>query len=408
MNENCDCRIQCNVYQRARGRFFWQVVDSATGQVVREAPKWIDNLILNDGMERVATNYWTTCFTYGSCGTGTTSDSTDSGVITASQASTTVTASSNIFLATDANNGGVMIKWDTGEEARVTGYTSATQVTVTPAQSVSAGQFTIWRTNQVGLVSETKRSNTYLTGSPSCGTTRVGGVLTHRRTYDFTAEVGTVNYSEVGVAWASSGSSTHFSRVLLLSPVPVGSGQQLRLVYELILTLSPTSPNDVNTNLITNWPWGAVPNSYYNEQLQYIGMSSVSSTTGASTYADAGQYTNEPSASSYNTFMSSTATALSTFAATPVDRRPGAIVKKAYSLAAYTSFNFYRDRYVQFNAGEGNSASIRCIGHGSEAGGFNATYTDYGYLMLFDNNQEKPSTHTLSLTWRYRWSRVLA
>jgi hypothetical protein len=231
-------------------------------------------------------------------------------------------------------------------------------------------------------------------------------VLTHRRTYDFTVEGGIVNYTEVGVAWASSGSSTHFSRVLLPLPVPVGSGQQLRLVYELILTLSPTSPNDVNTNLITNWPWGAVPNSYYNEQLQWVGMSSVNN-LGAQAYLDAGEYINEVS-SVYNVFMSSTSTALSTFGSTPVSRSACGIIKKAHSLAAYTSFNFYRDKIITFNAGEGNSASIRCIGIGSEASGFNGTYNNYGYLMLFDNNQEKPSTHTLSLTWRYTWSRVLA
>jgi hypothetical protein len=397
--------ILTTIRQHAAGRFFWQIVDAVTGQVVRESPRWIPNLILNDGMERVAANSWCSCFTYGSCGTGTTSNSLDSGLVTASQTGTTVTASSSIFVATDANNGGVMIKWDSGEEARVTGYTSATQVTVTPSQAVGAGQFTIWRTNQVGLVSESKRSNTYLTGSPHCTTTRVGGILTHRRTYDFTAEVGIVNYTEVGVAWSSSGSSTHFSRVLLPAPVPVGAGQQLRLVYELILTLSPTVPNDVNTNLITNWPWGAVPNSYYNEQMQLVGMSKVN-TTGATTYFDLGEYTNE-AYSIYLVFASSTSTALSTFGSS-VSRSAGAIGYKANTLAAYTPFNFYRDKLVTFNAGEINSAAIRCFGIGSGSQGFNSQYTNYGYLMLFDNNQEKPSTHTLSLTWRVAWSRDLA
>jgi hypothetical protein len=78
----------------------------------------------------------------------------------------------------------------------------------------------MYNTNQTALAIETKRTNTYLTGSPNCQTTDTGTQIQARRTYDFSVEVGTVNYTEIGFSWTNTGANTTFSRILLPSPVP--------------------------------------------------------------------------------------------------------------------------------------------------------------------------------------------
>jgi hypothetical protein len=65
--------------QAASGRLKWQVVDGATGEVVRDSgPDWIKNLILNAGMDEVAVKTWVDCFQYAIAGTGVTPTSVDS------------------------------------------------------------------------------------------------------------------------------------------------------------------------------------------------------------------------------------------------------------------------------------------------------------------------------------------
>jgi hypothetical protein len=63
----------------------------------------------------------------------------------------------------------------------------------------------------------------------------VAGSCTHRRTYDYPTEVGTVIYTELGIAPLQTGNL--FSRIVI-SPVTVNAGEQLRVVYELTITIA--------------------------------------------------------------------------------------------------------------------------------------------------------------------------
>lgn len=392
--------------QSAKGRWFWQVT-TPKGKVVRQARGWRPNLILNDGMDRVAVDAWCDCFTYATAGTGTNSNYVYSGTTKASQTGITVTADAAIFSVADV---GKCLYWATAPVAQafITGYTSPTQVTVRESQSVILFPFYVVNTKQTGLQAELKRTNTYITGITYCFTTRTGDYLTIRRSYIFSAEIAPVDYREFGLSWAAAGVSTHFARFTTDEPVSVGTGNQLRLIYETRLTMFPASARYVEVNPVVGWPYPGVSQSKYYDGLQYIGLSSVAS-SGVSTAFDTGYYTNEPSANggaNVFAFFSSTSTPLNSLGSS-VGRVGGAILSRAPTYVAYIANSFYRDRTVVLTASDGNIANLRSMGFGDASAGFGAEYGNTGYVQVYDWNQRKPDTDSLTLTWRYAWSRII-
>jgi hypothetical protein len=226
-----------------------QVIEN--GRVVFETP-WAANLILDQGMDRFAIDNLVNLFTHCAVGTGNTPTEDDSGVITVTTSGTTATASAPIFAAGDV---GKLLRCVTGEKAKITGFTSTTVVTLASALGVAVGQvFKMYRVTQTGLTSESRRSNTYLTGSGNCGSTLAGSALTHRRTYDFPVEVANVNYAEVGFSHTATVAANLNTRALFSGgAVTVLIGQQIRVVYDFVITLSPTSPRTKKFP-ITGWP----------------------------------------------------------------------------------------------------------------------------------------------------------
>lgn len=397
-----------NLHQIAQGFVQCFVVDSATGNVVKEYPRQ-KNLILNQGLDRVADDLWAELMYYCSAGTGTTPTSDDSGTTTATQSGTGVTLSGGSFTFTDtATDAGKVIKWDTGEEAMISSVTNPTTVVVNNSASVLAGQFTVYRTNQTALTTQAKRTSTFLTGIPYCQTTLASNVYKLRRTYDFTAEVGTVNYTEVGVGWSNTG-DTIFSRILLVVPVTVLATQQLRVTYELQLTLLPATTT-AKTAIINGWPVAPATGTAGNEAIQYIGLASVQSATGASSQYDLGVQCNEPSVGGGSTtqiFLSTVSTAPAALGSS-VTRTTNA-VQASVTRSAYVAGSYYCDKTATFAVGVANRADWRSMGLGaySASSGYDS-YERTGMVFVFDESQTKLNTHTLTLTWRYSWSRVLS
>lgn len=403
--------------QSAQGYLKWAVVDAATKEVIRDSgPDWIPNLILNTGLNEVYNRKWCDLFLYAIAGTGTTPTSEDSGATTASQSGTTVTASASFFEAGDVGN---VVKWDSGEEALITAYVSDTQVTVGTSQTVTSGAFTMYNTNQTGLVNEQKRTNTYLTGSPNCMTTLVGNQVQARRTYDFTAEVGTVNYTEIGFSWINTGANTTFSRILLPDPVQVLAGQQLRVVYELRITVGPSTPQAKEAT-INGWPLAPATDTQGDECVQMYGLSGVNESSGATNAMDAGRYGNEPGLMSDSTlsvnqyaFISDDATAINSAGSAPDRTGSGRNVGSFWKImtkAAYVTNSFYADKSATFAVGEANRTDFRSMGYAMASPNntfpFDANRT--AFVFVFDQGQTKPNTHTLTLTWRTTWSRTLS
>lgn len=401
--------------QVAQGRYKVMVVDAATDKVVHEGD-WQKNLILNQGMDQVASREWQGCYQYGICGTGTSPNTVDSVTDTASQTGTTVTSVGGTVNFTTDSAVGDMIKWDSGSEARIISITDALNVEVTPSQSVGSGLYTIYKTSRVGLQTETKRSNTYLTGTGNCGSTQSGTTISGRRTYDFTTESGNVTYTEVGVGWSNTGSTTVFSRILLNTPVSLISGQKLRLVYQLDITLTPSTANAKNFP-ISGWPIAPSVTTDGSEQIQIIGLSVPNTSGNASVFSvgcanpalDPG-CTNSTSAGRLFA-LSTNSTALQAFGSAVSRATTAFVCSVAPTNASYTSLSFQLDVSTVFQVADAVSASLRSVCMGSR----NSASSDFPYdtdnqcfVFLFNEAQNKSNTQTLTLTVRFTWSRVLA
>ncbi len=395
------------LHQAARGLYKVAVVDARTREVVWEQKDWRKNLILNNGMDRVALAAWCDCFTYGIAGNGTTPTNRSSSEVTASQSGTTVTATSGSFTFTSGDVGN-MIKWSTNEEARITAFTSGTSVEVTPSQSVAGATFVVYHTNQTSLAGELKRTATYLAGSPYCQTDvdLVYGIVKNRRTYDFTAETGTVSYTEVGVGWAASGGGTTFSRILLADAVVVNSGQQLRLVYELQITMTPFTPQSF-TAAVAGWPVAPSTTTTANQQVQLHGLSTIAA-SGVTTTSSGG-YANEPAYYGNNSkiWVSPSSTALAAF--NSVVNRLTNSATCTTTLAAYVALSFYMDKTGVFLVSQANRTDLYTMGLGPEVPASNVYPAQYNtFCVLFDEPQTKANTQTLTLTFRSSWTRVLS
>lgn len=225
-----------------------QVIEK--GRVVFETP-WANNLLLDQGMDKINNTKICDLFLFAVAGTGNTPTEDDSGAITASTVGTTCTASAPIFAGGDV---GKLLRFDTGEKAYITAFTSNLIVTLSATLGVTTQQFSMHRVAQTGLATETKRTNSYVSGSSNCFSSRSGSTITHQRTYDFTVEVGSVNYAEIGFSHTVTVASNLNSRALFAGgAVTVLAGQNLRVIYQFLVTLSPTTPFD-KTPTITGWP----------------------------------------------------------------------------------------------------------------------------------------------------------
>lgn len=395
------------LHQQARGYVQCFVVDAATGSVVRECPRQ-SNLILNAGMEQVAAQPWASLFQYCAAGTGITPTSDSGGATTASQAGNVVVLSGGLFTFTDtATDSGKVIKWATNEEAQIVSITNPTTAVVNSFASVGAAQFVVYRTNQTQLGTELKRTNTYLTGAPNCQTifTLVTNIFAMRRTYDFTAEVAPVNYTEVGVGWSATAPANLFSRILLGAPVAVAAGQLLRVTYELQLTLFPLAAF-AKTASISGWPVAPALTTNGTEALQLIGLQQVS-TSGSVVDYDNGGSSNEPSSASGNGIFLSTDDTAPAATGSSVNRSAGANYVDAVS-AAYMPSTYYTDKTGVFLTVNGNGSNWSSMGYGAHNPNLWFAYDRTTMVFVFTEDQTKDNTFTLTLTWRFSWSRVLS
>lgn len=399
-------KVQVSVGMGMEGVVQCLVVDSKTGQVVREyAPQ--KNLILNQGMDEFATNNLCNLFLRCAAGTGTTPTADDSGTTVAVQATTTVTISGGSFTFTNtATDAGKMIKWDSGEEARIVTITDATHAVVANSATVGSGQFTVYRTNQTGLTTEVKRTSTYLTGAGNCETTVNAGAgsASHKRTYDFTAEVGSVTYNELGFSSNASAGANLFSRILLGAGVSLVASQQLRVVYTLTMTFTPFTPQTVAVSPITG-----IAGATGVQQCGYPATTGILTSTGATdqnipngaSSASASEEL-EPSRVTQGTTLSTLTNAIQTFGSTGTSRTGS--IGTAGTLNSYTSLSFTRTKVFVFSTSQGNGTTWRSFVMGNSDG-----YTvTQGLIYLLDSNMTKDNTHTLTLNLVLTWGRTLA
>lgn len=360
---------------------------NSDGSVARQLPRK-RNLILDQGLDAIASTPWADVFTVAVLGTGTTPTKRDSGATTFTRTGSTVTASAGFFEAADV---GRLLKFDSGEEVRISAYTDPTTVTTSTSGAIAAAEGTVWYVNQTGLFAESKRSNTYSTGGGECGSTFSAGVWTHKRTFIFSAETGTVTYREIGWASTTGAGANLFGRDLLAGVgVTLVNGQQLKVSVELTVAYAPYT-SAAWANVITGWSTNGTHGieSSLNRR--------VSSTGGA-----VGFVALEPSGPNrvYVSDQSAAIAAMSSNDDSPVQ---GGFTAANSSASSYSAGSFTRSHSGTFGVGSANGA-IRSllIGH------FDGTYHRYSYRVLLSAPETKANTHTLSITFTFTWGRVLS
>lgn len=430
-----DLKINAHVGQTAMGRYKVAICDGKTRQVKWEMPDFKPNLILNGGLEQVASYHWVQCMTYAYAGDDGTANYLDSGTDTASSdASGNVTSvGSTIDFTTDAANGDCIL-WDSGETGRITSRPTANTCTIVPAPAggISSGEFTVLYTSRTQLVSPVAQCSSYLSGNPHQLAQRISNTIINRNTYDFPVEVGSVTYREVGVSPIDAtppSAAAMFSRIVLDSPISLSAGEYLRLVYQLEITISPIVATAA-APAITGWPVSPATGTDGDYALYNVGLGVVNTAnatvglTNIRTTFDS--YANEPasmlsdpniSPGSYRMWVSNVRNGFGTLS------WPENATARSYVLATnvtgqitdtdFTALTYSQVKSAKWAIGEANLDTygyIRSMGFGyySTAIGQEADPTEsVGFLFEFDEDQTKTNIQTMLLSIKYSWSRTL-
>lgn len=305
---------------------------------------YINNLILNQGMDEIANRPIAELFTCCAIGTGTTDTKKTNNPITASlsprsgsiisgngfdqnlkystakrsgalvtfpRISPSYPISGSVIRVSDIGN---ILKIDGDGIFRIKSQTGSNQARSCsvlnlngsiPTGSASDKNYTIYFTNQISMSNETQRcgrnndGNNFPAASGSfgnnCNSTVGSNYVIHNRNFNFqTALVDqTVNITEVGLSWLPFfNSPSLFSRIRLTSGSagnylpPVKAGQNVSVYYSLFVSTSPTTPLTGSVSLSGS-------NKSGNSQMHLYGLSKVSS-SGLTTYWDSGLHGNEP------------------------------------------------------------------------------------------------------------------
>lgn len=355
---------------------------------------WRNNLIQDCGLDLVATTVWCNCFDTVLFGDAISPVPVrrNSGAITVAQAANTLTASGNFFVSSDV---GRLWKFDSGNEVYITAFTDAEHVTVSgPSASVSASPGTVWYVNETALSSLYSASATYGPGGADNGTTAVGNVVTHKRSFVGNAVSGPVTLTEIG--FNNSGSNTNvFDRDIITGGVSLITGDQPFAVAELIQTWTPnssTAAGNVGTGFDSS-------GNIIISGLQFnngIGMSFVQangSTGGASAYL-------EPSISNIGFGVLNSSFSFPAFSNGDGPDFTAYLLGQAatFNNGAYSSGDFHRDLTIGFGTPDGNGT----------IGGF-AIRTDSAIITYqFTTPFIKNTSQIMNFVIRRSWQRILA
>ena len=263
------------------------------------------------------------------------------------------------------------------------------------------------------------KTNTFLIGDPNTGTAfdREAGKVIMRATHDHEAESSDQNINEVAWFGIQNSVSIMFSRVVLPSTVTVLTGQQLRTVYQLEVTISPISSTPASPT-ITGWTtdgdvrfecnFPATSTTLVSPAYNTFALFDALTTTGASPASSSSATTDggglcgcSQSASNNGAVtMYGTAQTFNTFGTVVANPTAGATVWQAFApsvssgvatstTANYVNGNFYRDCTYVFEGNWTGNASINIY-----------AIRIRGFMFILDNPQTKSNTQRLTLVYR--------
>lgn len=354
-----------------------------------------DNLILDSGLDKVASVAWQSCWFTMLLGNqvSPTPIQRGSGSVTVSQTANTLTASGSFFQSSDV---GRLFKFDSGNEIYITAFTSSTVVTCGgPSNTVASSPGTIWYVNETALDHFYVATTGILSGGSNNGTSAIGNVVTYKRTFLGSAITGSsVTLTEIGFSDSTTNANL-FDRDIIPGGITLLVGDQPLAVAQLIMTITPdtsvsvgnvgtgidTSGNAILSGLNFNDPLGAI---------SYVDTSGVTSSIGNNFL--------EPSQAGAYAFGAITATFTLPGFSNGVGPSYTATSAVSPSLQAYSSGNFYRD----FNFSFGTSLIVGNI-YGYLLGPVNQA----GWVQKFTTPFAKLNTQTLTGTIRRSWQRIL-
>jgi hypothetical protein len=424
--------------------FYKVAIVDVDGTVVWSMDDWHKNLILNTGMDALASFYFAQLTQNAVAGNGDRDNSISSGDSQASAIGGMVylypSGSGLQNFSGSITNGhsaslfsGDIIKFADGTEVRATGSIEFRPVlgdlsaSIASNASIATQSFTIWKTAQLGLHREVRRAglnvstSSFLNGINWTTASVESASAVYFRTYDFGPEVTPVTYSEVGAAWAATAqqSSSVFSRVKLPTGIPLMINQRLRLSYGLMITFGPTASFSQSNATVHGWPVAPATNTnIVSQSLQSFsyGLAGAISSIGPSGIAENIGYASlEPNSGAANCYIwgSTHSGSLTAFGATPVNRASNGhiVVQKDATKITYNPGEYCLYKYAQFTLSELNYTNLSSFGFGSyyTTFGFDLFpyYTSCVYAMVFEQTHSKANTQTLTMGFKWAWSRQL-
>lgn len=357
--------------------------------------KWDNNLILDSGLDKIGSGLICDAFTFGVIGTGTDPVQRDSGAITISIASGVATASAGFFEAGDV---GRLLRLNSGEQGYISAFNSTTSVDVS-APDAAAAEGAVFYVNRTQLQTEHKRTSGYRTESGDNSSTwnNTLKTWTHRRTYLFSAEAGTVTIQEVG--WSNGGNPTTLFGIDVLGGGgdTLLAGQQYVITVEVIVAWSPGTPaavGNVGTGMDTSGDAGLACLS--SQVISIIAASGATTgSTGTAQGEPAGNVTGNAG------MMVAASEAFTAPTATNGTINPPAGDEVNGSKAGYSAGTFVRDWSATFSVSQANyDIHGLCARRGGGASMF--------FGQLFTAPQTKLATQTLTVGIRWSWDRVFS
>jgi hypothetical protein len=399
--------------QSLSGKYKVSVLDKENS-IIWEQKDWQKNLIVNQGMDKLAQYSYADIMFVAFCGSGTVINSYYTGNSSGSVSTSTLTlvpGPTGLQSLTSSIGGwlsivqvGDMVHFDNAAEVMVTAVSNLS-ASVTPSSTIPLQPFTIYKTSQTGLQSllHLAGTNNYFAGTGYCGTTHSGmnnNITQNRRTWDFNYETSSINVNEVGVGWTVGSAqnpqpsdSYVFSRVLLPSTVSIAANQKLRLIYELDIAITPnaSSPGIPFTGSIIGWGTGSYVPGYQNVGGWYLSNIDINGNDTGVAYLD-------PAVAS-PIFMSN-CTASNPTAGTDLNRTNTAYDSTTTTLVPYVPLSFTIYKTGTFSVPQLVRNDLQTIGIGY------AYQT--AFCCVFTQPQTKLNTQTLTLTFVSTWGRVLS
>ena len=369
-----------NLHNQLSVTYETQILEN--GRVVkRNAPK--RNLLLDSGLDGIASRSFWDSFSYCVLGEGTTPTKRDSGAVTVSITSEVATASANYFEAADV---GRLLKLDSGQEAYITGFTSATQVAVAGASDDSASEATIWYVNETGHGNEIVRTDNLGSNSGDNESTWDGSKMEHKRTFIFPTESSPKTYREIGWSHTSSSGGNLLGRDLIPGGGDsISAGQQYKVEVRLQITISP-----IVASAVSNVGTGGFDTSG-EAIITHIGELLEG-------HGETGRF--EPSSSKHRIDTKGSNFTLPT---NPSTSNPSNSSGSEVSKDSYITGSRELVFRITFETNEANG-DIYGVGFG---GDFGASDMREYFLVKFTNPQTKDSDHTLEIAFRLSWGRTL-